>query len=115
MRQQQQAAAAAPAASSAATGTAKATTPSPNNGPRLKVELRKFSGEKADLEEWHKVQLSQARILGFAEELVVTDEIRVEAWDFNIRVSTHCTRSVVFPHYHLQRHGAGDRAEHRLA
>ena len=46
--QQQQAAAAATAASPAATGTTTATTPSPNDGPMLKGELRKYSGEEVD-------------------------------------------------------------------
>ena len=81
--QQQQAAAGANAAPPAATGTATATTSSPNDGPRLKVTLRKFSGKEADWDEWHKVYSSQARILGFAKELVETDEIRVGADNFN--------------------------------
>ena len=45
--QQQQAAAGVNAAPPAATGTATATTSSPNDGPRLKVTLRKFSGKEA--------------------------------------------------------------------
>ena len=45
---QQQATAASTAVSPAGTRRAKATTPSPNNGPVLKVELRKSSGEEAD-------------------------------------------------------------------
>ena len=83
MIQQQQAAAEATAVSPAAIGMATATTPSSNDGPRLKVELRKFSGEEADWDEWYKVYSSQSRILGFAEELVATDETRVGAEDFN--------------------------------
>ena len=83
VQQQQQVAAAATAASPAVTKTATATTPSPTDGSRLKVELRKFSGEEADCDEWHKMYSSQARILGFAEELVATYEIRVGAEDFN--------------------------------
>ena len=81
--QQQLAAAAATAASAAATGRATATTLSSNDGSRLKVELQKFSGEKEDWDEWHKMYSSQARILGFAEELVATDEIMIGAEDFN--------------------------------
>ena len=52
VQQQQAATAASPAV---ATGTATTTTPSPNVGPRLKVALRKFSGEEANWDEWHKV------------------------------------------------------------
>ena len=47
------------------------------------MEQRKFPGEEADWDEWHKVHSSQARILGFAEELVSTDEIRAGAEDFS--------------------------------
>ena len=81
--QQQQVAAAATAASAAATGTATATALSSNDGPRLKVELRKFSGKEADWDKWHKIYSLQAKILGFAEELVATDEIRVGAESFS--------------------------------
>ena len=42
-----------------------------------------FSGEETDWDTWHKVYSSQARIHGFSEELVATDEIRVGAEDFN--------------------------------
>ena len=55
----------------------------PNDGPRLEVELRKFSGKETDLDEWHIAYTLHARILGFAEELVAKDEIRVGAEDFN--------------------------------
>ena len=81
--QQQQAAAAAIDAPPSATGTSTATMLSPNDGPSLKVELRKFSGEGADWDESHKVYSSQARILGFAGELAATDEIRIRAEGFN--------------------------------
>ena len=47
------------------------------------MALRKFSGEEADWDEWHKVYSSQARILCIAEELVATDETRVGAEDFH--------------------------------
>ena len=81
--QKQQATATATAASPAATGTATARTLSPNDRLRLKVKLQTFSGEEADWVEWHKVYSSQARIRGFAKELVAIDEIRAEAEDFN--------------------------------
>ena len=42
-----------------------------------------FSGEETDWGTWHKVYSSKARIHGFSEELVATDEIRVGAEDFN--------------------------------
>ena len=38
-----------------------------------------FSGKEADWDKWHKVYSLLARIPGFAEELVSTDEIRVGA------------------------------------
>ena len=41
-----------------------------------------FFGEETDWNTWHKVYSSQARINGFTEELVATDEIRVGAEDF---------------------------------
>ena len=81
--QKWQATATAFPASPAATGTPTATTLLPNDGPRLKVELTMFSGEETDWDTWHKVYSSQARIRGFSEELVATDEIRVGAEDFN--------------------------------
>ena len=81
--QQQQATTAATVASPTATETPTTTTLSPNDDPRFKVELQKFSGEEEDWDEWHKVYSSQARILGFAEELVATDEIRVGAENFS--------------------------------
>ena len=80
---EQQAATVPTAVSPTATGMTTATTPSLNDGPRLKGKLREFSGEKADWDEWHKVHSSQARILGVAEELMATDEIRVGAENFN--------------------------------
>ena len=46
--QQQQATAAATAAYPPATKTATATTLSPDDGPRLKVEVHKFSAEEID-------------------------------------------------------------------
>ena len=81
------------------------------------MKLQKFSGGEADWDEWHKVCSSQARVLGFAEELVETDEIRVGAQQSGCRpaVSESRVQGVAFPHHHLQRHGAGDRAEHQLA
>ena len=81
--QKQQATAAVTAASPTATGTPRATTLSPNDGPRLKVELKMFSGKEINWDKWHKVHLSQARINGFAEEMVATDETRVGGEDFN--------------------------------
>ena len=42
-----------------------------------------FSGEETDWDTWHKVYSSKARIHGFSEELVATDEIRVGAEGFN--------------------------------
>ena len=117
--QQQQAAAAATDAPPSATGTSPAKTLSPNDGPSLKVELHKFSGEEADWDESHKVYSSQARILGFAVELVATDEIRIRAEDFNSqgidplrvkRASEACVSFVT-----TCKHGAGNRAGHRLA
>ena len=63
--------------------TASATTPSPNDGPGLKVQLRKFSAEEENWDEWHNVYLSQAKILGFTAKLVATDEIRVGAENFS--------------------------------
>ena len=83
--QKQQATASATTASLTATGTATATTLSLNDGPSLKVELRTFSGQEAHWDEWHKVYSSKIRIFGFADELVATDEIRVEDEDFNSR------------------------------
>ena len=73
--QKQQASTTATAASPAAMGTATARTLSPNDRPRLKVELQTFSGEEADWDEWHKVYSSQARIHGFAQELVAELEV----------------------------------------
>ena len=81
--QKQQATAAVTAASPTATETARATTLSPNGSPRLKVELNMFSGKGANLDKWHKVHSSLAKINGFAEKMVATDEIRVGAEDFH--------------------------------
>ena len=81
--QKSQATATATPSSPAATGTPAAATLLPNDGPRLKVKLTMFSGEETDCDTWHKVYSSQARIHGFAKELVATDEIRVGAEDFN--------------------------------
>ena len=81
--QKRQATAAIIAASPTAAGTARATTLSPNDGLRLKVELKMFSGKETNWEKWHKVHSSQTRINGFAEEMVATDEIRVGAEEFN--------------------------------
>ena len=83
--QKKQFTAAVTAASPTATGMARATTLSPNDSPRLKVELNMFSGKETNLDKWHKVQSSQAKINGFAEKMVATDEIRVGAKDFNIQ------------------------------
>ena len=47
------------------------------------MELTVFSGEETDWGTWHNVYSSKARIHGFSEELVATDEIRVGAEDFN--------------------------------
>ena len=49
----------------------------------MKAERRAFSGEEADWKDMHKDFTSQARILGFAGELVATDKVKVGAEDFN--------------------------------
>ena len=83
--QQQQAAAAVTTTSPAPKRMTPATTLSSNDGSRLMMELRKFSGEEADWDKWHKMYSSQTMILGLAKELVATDEILDGAEDFNIQ------------------------------
>ena len=55
---------------------------SPNNSLRFKVELPKLSGKEADEDDWHSAYSLQARIPGFAEELVATEGMRVRAEEF---------------------------------
>ena len=60
-----------------------ATTPSPNDRPRLKVELRKLSGEEADWNKWHKVYSSQARKIRLRRGTDGNGRDGVGAEDFN--------------------------------
>ena len=96
-----------------------AATPQQTDGPRMKVELRAFSGEEADWEEWHKFFTSKARVLGFAGELVATDEIKVGAEDFNSRgIDPLRTKRASEAWLSLTTTCKGtalDRAEHRIA
>ena len=78
----QQQAAVAPSVPTPPAATS-AAAPQMSAGPKLQVDIQPFSGDEVAWDEWHKVYISQARILGFAGELTATEEIKVGAEDFN--------------------------------